>query len=76
MDLTASLTLSVPEYEKVGKSVVSKLNKILSQHPDLVMETLQEVKTSSANTIHNTGVQVYGISAFVIMFSIFNLTNT
>ena len=38
MDLTASLTLSVPEYEKVGKSVESKLNEILSQHPDLVME--------------------------------------
>ena len=54
----------------------SKLNKILSRHPDLVMETLQEVKASSANTIHNTGVQVYGVSAFVIMFSIFNLTNT
>lgn len=76
MDLTASLTLSVPEYEKVGKSVESKLNEILSQHPDLVMETLQEVKASSANTIHNTSVQVYGVSAFVIMFSIFNLTNT
>ena len=76
MDLTASLTLSVPEYEKVGKSVESKLNKILSRHPDLVMETLQEVKASSANTIHNTSVQVYGVSAFVIMFSIFNLTNT
>lgn len=30
MDLTASLTLSVPEYEKVGKSVESKLNNILS----------------------------------------------
>ena len=27
-------------------------------------------------TIHNTSVQVYGVSAFVIMFSIFNLTNT
>ena len=53
MDLTASLTLSVPEYEKVGKSVESKLNNILSRHPDLVMETLQEVKASSANTIHN-----------------------
>ena len=76
MDLTASLTLSVPEYEKVGKSVESKLNNILSRHPDLVMETLQEVKASSANTIHNTSVQVYGVSAFVIMFSIFNLTNT
>ena len=35
---------------------------------DLVMETLQEVKASSANTIHNTSVQVYGVSAFVIMF--------
>lgn len=76
MDLKASLTLSVPEYEKVGKSVESKLNNILSRHPDLVMETLQEVKASSANTIHNTSVQVYGVSAFVIMFSIFNLTNT
>ena len=62
--------------DKVGKSVESKLNKILSRHPDLVMETLQEVKASSANTIHNTSVQVYGVSAFVIMFSIFNLTNT
>lgn len=40
------------------------------------METLQEVKASSANMIHNTSVQVYGVSAFVIMFSIFNLTNT
>lgn len=60
----------------MGKSVESKLNEILSQHPDLVMETLQEVKESSANTIHNTSVQVYGVSAFVIMFSIFNLTNT
>ena len=69
MDLTASLTLSVPEYEKVGKSVESKLNKILSRHPDLVMETLQEVKASSANTIHNTSVQVYGVSAFVIILT-------
>lgn len=76
MDLTASITLSVPEYEKVGKSVENKLNEILSQHPDLVMETLQEVKAASANTIHNTSVQVYGVSAFVIVFSIFNLTNT
>lgn len=76
MDLTASLTLTVPEYEKVGKSVENKLNEILSQHPDLVMETLQEVKAASANTIHNTSVQVYGVSAFVIVFSIFNLTNT
>lgn len=76
MDLTASITLSVPEYEKVGKSVENKLNEILSQHPDLIMETLQEVKAASANTIHNTSVQVYGVSAFVIVFSIFNLTNT
>ena len=29
------------------------------------METLQEVKASSANTIHNTSVQVYGVSADV-----------
>lgn len=76
MDLTASLTLSVPEYEKVGKSVENKLNEILSRHSDLVMETLQEVKASSTNTIHNTSIQVYGVSVFVIMFSIFNLTNT
>lgn len=40
------------------------------------METLQEVKASSTNTIHNTSIQVYGVSVFVIMFSIFNLTNT
>ena len=76
MDLTASLTLSVPEYEKGGKSVENKLNEILSRHSDLVMETLQEVKASSTNTIHNTSIQVYGVSVFVIMFSIFNLTNT
>ena len=44
MDLTASLTLSVPEYEKVGKSVESKLNNILSRHPDLVMETFTRGK--------------------------------
>ena len=76
MDLTASLTLSVPEYKKVGKSVENKLNELLSKYPNLVMETLQEVETSSANTIHNTSVQVYGLSVFIILFSIFNLTNT
>ena len=27
MDLTASLTLSVPEYEKVGKSVVESVSE-------------------------------------------------
>lgn len=76
MDLTASLTLSVPEYEKVGNEVENKLNEILSMHPDLVMETLREEQMTAANTIHNTSVQVYGLAAFVILFSIFTLINT
>lgn len=76
MDLTASLTLSVPEYEKNGEAVESKLNEILSKHPELVMETLREEKATAASTIHNISVQVYGVAAFVILFSIFNLTNT
>ena len=67
MDLTASLTLSVPEYEKVGKSVESKLNKILSRHPDLVMETLQEVKTSSAKYDSQYQRTSLWVSAFVII---------
>lgn len=76
MDLTASLSVKTSDYKNTGTRIEDNLIDILSEHSELAMETLRETQLTASNTIENTRMQVYGLSAFVILFSVLNLINT
>lgn len=73
MDITASIILSVSDYKMNGDAVTQKLEKILLNHPDLVMQTLKETLKENADIIEKTRMQILGVSFFIIIFSWLNL---
>lgn len=56
-----------------GDAVTQKLEKILLNHPDLVMQTLKETLKENADIIEKTRMQILGVSFFIIIFSWLNL---
>lgn len=49
---------------------------MLNKYDDLSLRTLREQKLENSGQIQRLKVQIYGISIFIILFSIFNLINT
>lgn len=75
MNLISSITISTKNHAP-NTSLEKKLNKILLNYPNLAMETLQENRTTAENTINDIKIKVYGLSIFIILFSVFSLVNT
>ena len=68
--------VSVEDYEKNGTQVESRLRKLLNGYEDLAFYTLREQLIEDSGLIKEYQAQIYGVSIFIILFSIFNLVNT
>ena len=76
MNTTAEFSISVENYEKNGEQVENALLTLLDDYEDLSLYTLRERKVEVSGEIEKLQMQIYGISIFIILFSIFNLINT
>ena len=76
MNITNGFIVSVEDYEKNGTQVESRLRKLLNGYEDLDFYTLREQLIEDSGLIKEYQAQIYGVSIFIILFSIFNLVNT
>ncbi|MEY8517552.1 ABC transporter permease [Lachnospiraceae bacterium 29-84] len=76
MNTTSSFSISVEDYEENGGQVEAALRALLDGYEDLSLSTLREEEIQVSGQIKQIQMQIYGISIFIILFSIFNLINT
>lgn len=76
INMTSSFSISIEDYEKNGDQVEQEIRTLLNKYDDLSLRTLREQKLENSGQIQRLKVQIYGISIFIILFSIFNLINT
>lgn len=75
MNTASSFSISIEEYEKYGEQVEKEIRAVLDPYSDLSLITLREKMIDDFENIQKIKMQIYGISAFVILFSILNLFN-
>ncbi len=76
MNTTDSLYISVENYKKNGRAIEEEIKKITGNYEDLSLYTLREQILEDGPSIKTNQLQIYGISIFIILFSLFNLANT
>lgn len=76
MNTAVRFFVSAEDYETNGSQVEEDIRALVNQYEDLSLSTLREVKLEDAGLIQEMKIQIYGISIFIILFSIFNLINT
>lgn len=76
MNTAESFSISVKDYEKNGEQVETALRTLVDDYEDLSLLTLRERKIELSGQIERIQMQIYGLSVFIILFSIFNLINT
>ncbi|MDD3184158.1 MAG: ABC transporter permease [Anaerostipes sp.] len=76
MNTASAFSISVEDYEKNGNQVEEEIRTLLNDYEDLSFWTLREQRIEDSGQIQKLQVQIYGISIFIILFSIFNLINT
>lgn len=76
MNKTASFLVTAEDYEKNGKSIEAAILNILDDYKDLDLQTLREKKIDDAAQTKKINTQVFGLTIFIIIFSIFNMVNT
>lgn len=76
MNTAASFSVSVEDYEKNGSQVETEIRALVNEYDDLSLLTLREKKLEAADQIKEKKLQIYGVSIFIILFSIFNMINT
>ncbi|RKI39074.1 ABC transporter permease [bacterium D16-51] len=75
MNTASSFLISSSEYEKHGEQIEQEVRAMIGKYPDLSLATLREKIVDDAANIQKIKIQIYGISAFLILFSILNLIN-
>lgn len=75
MNTTDALLISALEYETNGDQVEQDISAVIEPYTDLSLDTLREHIQDDAFNIQKIKIQIYGISAFLILFSILNLIN-
>lgn len=75
MNTACSFKISVTEYEKYGGQAEQEIRNAIEPYTDLALETLREKMINDAANIKKIKIQIYGITSFVILFSILNLVN-
>lgn len=75
MNTAVSFYISAEDYEKYGGQTEEELLSVLGPYQDLSLETLREKMIDDSANIRKIKIQIYGISAFVILFSVLNLIN-
>lgn len=76
MNTISSFTVSTDNYEKNGEKVELAVRDIAEAYPDVSLLTFGEQKASDAGMVKQLRMQIYGLSGFLILFSLFNLVNT
>ena len=76
MNTVESFTISAEDYEKNGRQVEADLRELISEYDDVSLFTLREQIQEDSGNIRIYQVQIYGLSMFIILFSLFNLVNT
>lgn len=76
MNTIDSLYISVEDYKNNGKAIEEEIRKITGKYEDLSLYTLREQILEDGPSIKTNQWQIYGISIFIILFSLFNLANT
>lgn len=75
MNTVSAFYVSVEEYEKYGDQTEEAIRALLEPYADLSLGTLREQMINDAADIQKIKMQIYGISAFMILFSVLNLVN-
>lgn len=76
MNTAEAFLVSVEDYEKNGEQVEAALRGLLDGYDDLSLFTLREREIEVSAEMGQIRMQIYGISIFVILFSVFNLIHT
>lgn len=75
MNTISHLEISVSEYESGNEQTEVEIQRLIEPCQDLQLTTLREKIIDDAASVGKIKVQIYGISAFLILFSILNLIN-
>lgn len=76
MNTAYHFTISAENYEKNGLQIEEDLKELISGYDDLCLSTLREQMQEDSVSIRANQTQIYGLSLFIILFSLFNLVNT
>lgn len=76
MNTADSFFVSVENYEENGDQVEKEIRSLVNGNDNLSLRTLREQRLEDSGQIKKLKIQIYGISVFIILFSIFNLINT
>lgn len=75
MNTAVSFYISAEDYAEYGGQTEEELLSVLEPYQDLSLATLREQMMDDSANIRKIKLQIYGISAFVILFSVLNLIN-
>ena len=76
MNTASTFYITAENYEENGDAVENAIRSLTEQYSDLSLWTLREQQIEDSGMIARQKAQIYGISAFLILFGIFNLINT
>ncbi len=76
MNTAYHFIISAEDYEKNGLQIEEDLRELISGYDDLCLSTLREQMQEDSVSIQTNQTQIYGLSLFIILFSLFNLVNT
>lgn len=76
MNTAYHFIISSEDYEKNGLQIEEDLKELISGYDDLCLSTLREQMQEDSVSIRANQTQIYGLSLFIILFSLFNLVNT
>lgn len=75
MNTAVALRVSTEDYEEYGEQTEEAIRALIELYPDLALMTLQERMADDSANIRKVKTQIYGLSAFVVLFSVLNLVN-
>ena len=76
MNKTSAFYVTAEEYGNNAEAVEEDILNILDDYKNLRLQTLREKKIDDAAQTKALNTQVYGLTIFIIIFSIFNMINT
>lgn len=76
MNKTSAFYVTAEEYGNNAEAVEEDILNILDDYKNLRLQTLREKKIDGAAQTKALNTQVYGLTIFIIIFSIFNMINT
>lgn len=76
MNTAYHFIISAEDYDENGLQIEEDLKELISGYDDLCLSTLREQMQEDSVSIRENQTQIYGLSLFIILFSLFNLVNT